>query len=117
MPVIGVHDHEVAPLGVPGEPRIRATVAVHVHVLQQRQRASGDGDRVARFLSPFVDRQNTDLQLRMAGGELVLNLVEVAELATAVTSRRMDEVPGRHLAHIGSRRDRAARVGRRIDVG
>ena len=116
--VLGVGDHHVAEGDVPGIPGVGGPVAVVVDVLQPGQVVPVDDLAVSGFVADLVDTQDVDVQLGIFRVELGLHLVEEAKLASAVTSGRVAEVPGRDLLEVVARRDkRVGAGGRGVDVG
>ena len=107
---VGVHHVKVAPCGLPVLPDRAFCV-----VLEQGEGCCIEGCGVAALVATFVDGEQRDGRVRVVGFEFVLKVLEVAKLATAVASRRVDEVPTRHLTEVVPRR-KCVSEARRVRV-
>ena len=97
--VLFVEDDDIAVGHVPGFPgRIAGLVR------QERQVAKTSHLGEAVFIARLIDGQDLD-RGATAVFEVFLKSIQGAELAPAVASRRMGEVPAGHLLQVVSRRD------------
>lgn len=93
------------------------------NLLAHRGLQPGEGSPGADFLiagiqsnvvdADYLDRSKTRLSIHLG-----LQLVKEAKLASAVTSRRVAEIPSGNLPHVIARRNRLLKSGRiRVDIG
>jgi hypothetical protein len=64
-------------------------------------------------VTSLVDPHDLDIEQRVVRIQLILQVVEVAKLATAVASRGVAEIPGRNLLQVIARRNVLTRSARR----
>ena len=85
---------------------VLALIAILILVLEPRKIPPRRHRGIANLLTKLVDANDLNLEPGKAVLQLTLHHVEVAKLATAVSSRGVPEVPGRDLLQVIARRDR-----------
>ena len=98
LPVRTVQDDDVAIRDFPGRPD-----GLLGGLLQPGQVLADTGGGIAAFVADLVDAEDLDIVGPAFAPDLVLQDVEVAELANAVASGGVPEIPGRDFLQVVAR--------------
>ncbi len=98
-----IDDSDVSPPDIPSAPDI-----VLLCILEPRQRPIGDDQRIESRESGAVYPEDLHIQVQFCRLELSLQIFEVPELGTAVTSAGIAEIIGADLKQIIARRNLGA---------